>query len=331
MRYLLRCIVIVIMTGEIMACGILFRPAEAADLPVIRLGLLQFGTVNWEVTVMRDRLAQQRGINIEPVALADKDAAAIALLSGQVDAIVTDWLWVARQRMSGKDFTFVPFSMAAGGVMAGPGSGLRNVTDLAGRHIGVGGGPDDKSWLLLRAYAQKSAGLDLLKTADIQFSAPPVLNEMIQRGKLDAVLNFWQFNAQLQAKGYHEIISIHDILATLGIDRPPPLLGWVFHERWADAHPETARALLDASFDAKDRLLREEAVWQELRPLMKAPDDRLFAVLKTGYRAGIPSGYGPADVEAARKTLAVMKSVDPAATAGLTDLPLGTFWSGYRR
>lgn len=309
----------------------LVQPAPAADLPVVRLGLLQFGTVNWEVTVMRDQFAQQRGINIEPVALADKDAAAIALLSGQVDAIVTDWLWVARQRTSGKDFTFVPFSMAAGGVVARPGTDLRNVADLAGRHIGVGGGPDDKSWLLLRAYAQKSAGLDLLKTADIQFSAPPVLNEMIQRGKLDAVLIFWQFNAQLQAKGYHEIISIHDMLAALGIDRPPPLLGWVFHERWADAHPETARALLDASFDAKERLMREDAAWEQLRPLMKASDDRLFTVLKSGYRAGIPSGYGPADIDAARKMLAVMKSVDPAATAGLNDLPAGTFWTGYQR
>ncbi|HVJ40255.1 MAG TPA: ABC transporter substrate-binding protein [Dongiaceae bacterium] len=326
MRYLLHRIVLV----AIIWAG-LWRVAVAADLTVVRLGLLQFGTVNWEVTVMRDGLDRQHGIRIEPVMLADKDAAAIALLSGQVDAIVTDWLWVARQRAGGKDFTFVPFSMAAGGVMARPEANLSNVADLAGRRIGVGGGPDDKSWLLLRAYAQKSAGLDLVSKADIQFSAPPVLNEMIQRGKLDAVLNFWQFNAQLQAKGYREIISTREMLTTLGIDRPPPLLGWVFHEQWADKQPQAAKALLETSFDAKKRLLQDDAVWQQLRPSMNASDDRLFEALKSGYRAGIPTGYDSADVEAARKTLSIMNAVDPAATAGLADLPVGTLWSGYRR
>jgi NitT/TauT family transport system substrate-binding protein len=305
--------------------------AAAADLPVVRIGLLEFGTVNWEIAAMRNGLDQAHGIKIEPVVLADKDAAAIALLSGQVDVIVTDWLWVARQRAAGKDFTFVPFSTAAGGVLVGPQSSLHKIADLAGRRIGVGGGPDDKSWLLLRAYAQKTVELDLSKQADIQFSAPPVLNELMRRGKLDAMLNFWQFNAQLEAKGYREIITVRDMLSALGIDRPPPLLGWVFHEHWAAAQPRAAKALFDTSFEAKSRLSQDETIWQGLRPLMKAPDDKLFVALKSGYRAGMPTGYGEADIDAARQMLSVITAIDPAAAGGLSDLPAGTFWAGYRR
>jgi NitT/TauT family transport system substrate-binding protein len=145
------------------------------------------------------------------------------------------------------------------------------------------------------------------------------------------MLNFWQFNAQLQAKGYLEIISMSDIISALGIDHPPPLLGWVFHDRWAASHLQAAKALLDTSFDAKQRLLQSDATWQKLRPMMKAPDDKLFDALKSGYRAGIPTGYRQSDIDAASDTLKVIIATDPTAAGGLSDLPPGTFWDGYRR
>ena len=42
-----------------------------------------------------------RSIAIEPVELATAQAAQVALQAGQVDMIVVDWLWVARQRGAG--------------------------------------------------------------------------------------------------------------------------------------------------------------------------------------------------------------------------------------
>jgi len=70
---------------------------------------LQFGTVNWELSVIADGLDRKHGFTMRQVVLADKDATSIALLSGDVDAIVTDWIWVAKQRSIGHMFTFVPF------------------------------------------------------------------------------------------------------------------------------------------------------------------------------------------------------------------------------
>ena len=55
--------------------------------------------------------------------------------------------------------------------------------------------------MLLQAYARKTANLELKDKADVQFGAPPLLNELVQRGKLDAVLNFWNFNARAQRQG----------------------------------------------------------------------------------------------------------------------------------
>lgn len=303
--------------------------ASAAEPPQIKIGTLKFGTVNWELKVIADGLDQKHGFVLKRVDFADKDATSIALQSGDVDVIVTDWIWVATQRNLGHQFTFVPFSRSVGAVMADPAKGIKSVADLAGRSIGVAGGATDKSWVLLQAYARKTANLELKDKADVQFGAPPLLNELVQRGKLDAVLNFWNFNARLKPKGFVPVVSIRDILPALGLDAAPPLLGWVFSEHWAAEHPELAKGLIDASYEAKSLMKSDDAVWDRLRPIMDADDDAVFQALKDGYREGIPERYERKDIAAAESAFAVMRAADPGSVANLEALPEGTFWSGY--
>lgn len=303
--------------------------AGAADAPPVKVGTLKFGTVNWELAVIADGLDSKHGFTLSRVDFADKDATSIALQSGEVDVIVTDWIWVATQRKLGHNFTFVPFSRAVGAVMADPAKGIKTVADLAGRSIGIAGGPTDKSWVLLQAYARKTAGLDLKEKADVQFGAPPLLNELVQRGKLDAVLNFWHYNARLKGKGFAPVISVRDILPELGLEADPPLLGWVFSEQWAADHSDLAKGLIDASYEAKALLKTDDAVWETLRPIMDAEDDATFQALKEGYRDGIPDRYERKDIAAAENAFAVMRRADPASVANLEALPEGTFWSGY--
>jgi len=303
--------------------------AIAAEPPPIKVGTLKFGTVNWELKVISDGLDHKHGFTLARVDFADKDATSIALQSGDVDVIVTDWIWVATQRSLGHQFTFVPFSRSVGAVMVDPAKGIKSVADLAGRSIGVAGGPTDKSWVLLQAYARKTANLELKDKADVQFGAPPLLNELVQRGKLDAVLNFWNFNARLKSKGFVPVISIRDILPALGLDADPPLLGWVFSDRWAAENPALAKGLIDASYEAKSLLKSDDAAWDKLRPIMDAEDDAVFQALKDGYREGIPDRYERKDIAAAESAFAVMRDADPGSVANLEALPEGTFWSGY--
>jgi len=305
-----------------------FAPAQAA--PEIRVGTLQFGTVNWELGVIGDGIDQKHGFTLKPVVLADKDATSVALLSGDVDAIVTDWIWVAKQRSLGRDFTFVPFSRAVGALMVDPTKGYKTLGDLKGHSLGVAGGPSDKSWVLLQAYAQKTEALDVAKAVDLQFAAPPMLNELLLRGKLDGVLNFWNFNARLKEKGMVPLITIGEILPALGLKTSPPLLGWVFSEKWAKDHPDLAKGLVDASYEAKQAMKTDDALWQKLRPKMDADSDSLFETLKAGYREGIPDGYSEADATAATEAFALMRSIDAGAVGGLEKLPDGTFWPSYR-
>src|SRR5690606_35241167 len=89
-----------------------------ADPPVIAIGTLENGTVNWELQTIREHgFDQKNGFRLEIVPLAGNPATQIAMLGGEVDSIVSDLLWVAQQRAAGADFTFLPYSTAVGGLV----------------------------------------------------------------------------------------------------------------------------------------------------------------------------------------------------------------------
>ncbi|MCB1915835.1 MAG: ABC transporter substrate-binding protein [Rhodocyclaceae bacterium] len=307
--------------------------AAAAEPVEIRLGVLQYGTVSWELDVIRHhRLDAAHGVRLEITPLALKDAAAVAVQGGSVDVIVSDWLWVARQRAENRDYAFYPYSRAEGSVMVRPDAGVDSLEGLEGKRLGVAGGALDKSWLLLRAYSRQQTGRDARALVEPNFAAPPLLNQLMLKGELPAVLNFWHYAARLEAAGMQRLISIDEVLAGLAIDRELPMVGWVFKEGWARAEPEAIAGFLKASAAAKKILAESDAEWERLRPLMKAEDEATFVALREGFRAGIPTGTVAQAEAAARQAFAVLAREGGAPLVGnATELAAGVFWTGGGR
>jgi NitT/TauT family transport system substrate-binding protein len=272
--------------------------------------------------------AEREGVRIEVVPLALKDAANVAIQGGAVDVIVNDWIWVARQRAEGRDFTFVPYSRAVGGIMVRPDAGVRTLADLRGKRLGVAGGALDKNWLLLRAYARKTLGEDAATLVKPDFAAPPLLNELMLRGELPAVLNYWHFAARLQAAGMKELLGIDEVLRALGVDGELPLVGWVFRDEWAQRNRAALEGFLRASAQAERVMRDSDTIWQELRPLTRAEDDATLAALRDGFRAGIVEAAAPRAEATARQVFAILAQEGGAALVGsATTLPAGTFWT----
>jgi NitT/TauT family transport system substrate-binding protein len=126
--------------------------------------------------------------------LASTEAGKVALKGGSVDLILSDWLWVARERSLGDTLVFYPASTALGAVMTPAQSSIRSVLDLKDKKLAIAGGPLDKSWLLLQAFALR-AGIDLRKQAVIVYGAPPLLSQKALQGETDATLTYWNFCA----------------------------------------------------------------------------------------------------------------------------------------
>jgi len=98
--------------------AITLATATFAETPTLRASVLKFGTVNWELDVIKHNgFDTANGFNLEVSGVAGSAAAQVAFQGGETDVIVSDWLWVARQRAAGNDFVFIPYSRAVGGML----------------------------------------------------------------------------------------------------------------------------------------------------------------------------------------------------------------------
>ena len=296
----------------------------------IRVGLLKFGTVAWEIeTIARHRLDRARAITVTAVEFATNEAAKVALQADAVDVIVTDWPWVARQRAEGADFSFVPYSKAVGSLVVPRGSTIDGLAALRGKRIGVVGGPLDKSWILLRALSRRELGQDLAEIAEPVFGAPPLLNEELARGRIDAVLTYWHYAARLEAAGARPLLSVAEIIRRLGIEAEVPMLGYAFRGEWAARNREALQAFVAASQAAKERLAGSQQEWTALAPLVGSNDEGVLSALRAGYAAGVPKRWGEAERRAAADLYAILaqlggerlvgraRSLDPATFSPL--------------
>ena len=301
----------------------------------ITLALQEGGTASWEIAAMKAAgLDEYHHIKVDVRNVADSRAGQVALQAGEVDAILSDFIWVSSQRNQGADFTFVPHSLAVGGLMVDPAGPVKTVADLEGKTLAVAGGPVDKSYIILQAYFNAKTGKILPDLINAEFGAPPLVNEMLTGGQAQAALNFWHFNVRAKLAGMEQLISVKDMLAELGVSKQPPLLGWVFSEKVARSKREEVQRFLDASFATKDKLLNDDAIWDTIRPNMKGADtdDALFVALRDAYRAGIVTSYGAADVSAATETYSLIAKYGGSDAIGdKPDLAAGTFWSDYSK
>lgn len=300
--------------------------AEVTAEQPLRVAVLKFGTVNWELdTIQHHGLDKANGFAMDVQGMAGGAAAKVAFQGGEADVIVSDWIWVARQRAAGKDYAFIPYSKAVGGLMVQADHPAQNLGELGGAKIGIAGGPLDKSWLLLQAYAKKAYDVDLAANIEPVFGAPPLMFKSAVSGELDGAINFWHFMAKMDAAGMRQLVSVNQAAEALGLDPNTPLLGYVVKGDMLREQPELIAGLAQASQGAKEILASDDAEWDRLRPRMNAKTDAQFAALKAGFRAGIPAG-GPVNENSADQLLALMAELGgPELVGDATTLPEGLF------
>jgi NitT/TauT family transport system substrate-binding protein len=307
------------------ALGLVSSVAHGADR--VRVAAQITGTLGWELDVLRAHgLDRQANLDIETTELASTEAGQIALRGGSVDVIVSDWLWVSRERTLGDDLVFYPYSSTLGAVMVPASSPIADVSGLKGKKLGVAGGPLDKSWLLLQAYARQS-GLDLKKQSDVVYGAPPLLSEKALQGETDATLTFWNFCARLEAKGMRRAIDMANVMRHLGAAGAVAMVGYVFHEGWAEHDRDVLNRFLTAADKAKSILADSPDEWQRLAPRIGVSDSGGLDIYRRRYLEGIPRrsvAAEAADAKALYRVLADTGGRDLVGSA--QDLAPGTFY-----
>jgi len=309
------------------ATAISFSFGTCCSAEVLRVAVQKTGTFAWELSVIRAHgLDKKANLSVEVLELASPEAGKIALRAGNADIVVTDWLWVSRERGLGAKLTFYPYSSALGAVMVPASSPIRSLADLKGRKLAVAGGPIDKNWLLLQARL-KQDGIDLKSDATIAYGAPPLLMAKTLGGEMDAALNYWNFCAVLEAKGFRRVAGIEDLLPRLGAQGRTAMIGYVFDEKWARANQDAIARFIAMTRKAKEILSNSDAEWEKIAPLTGTSDAATLRTYRDRYREGIPR-RPVADEEAdARVLYRVLATIGGRELVGpAPELDSGTFY-----
>ncbi len=283
---------------------------------MLRVSVLKFGSLNWLMdTIFAEGIDKKYGLDLRMVPVATNSAGPIALIAGNSDVIVSDWPWAMRQRSGGEMLKFSPYSSALGAVMVHPDSEIKTLSDLKGKRLGVAGSPVDKSWILLRAFSRKHLGKDISELAIPVFGAAPLVAEEVKNGRIDAVLNFWTYCARLTGNGFKTVISMDEVIKSLGID-PVPLVGFVWKEDNASKRPKAFEAFLKAVRDGNKVLANSDEAWERLKKKMRVESQAEFVALRDFYRSGIPGPWSADQTEAAEKLLNLLKQLGQKDLAG---------------
>ncbi len=292
-------------------------PQSSRAEPVIKAGVLKFGTVNWLLDVVQhNRLDQREGYRLEQLELARRDATSVALLAGEVDTVVADWFWALRERSAGEKLVFHPYSRTLGALIVKKNSPISSIADLKGRKVGVAGGPLDKSWLLLRALSRKQNIGDIADIAQPVYAAPPLLAEQMRNGDLDAVLIYWHFAAKLEAAGFQQLFGVDDFMLELGIKNPPPLIGFLFRKPSSPSQQLAFAGFMRSVDSASQLLLESDAEWDRIRPRMGVKSDAEFETLRQRFRAGRLQGWTPADTGSSKALFDLLLQTGGAKVVG---------------
>jgi len=287
---------------------------QAADR--IRIAAQKTGTLAWELEIIKAHgLDKKAGLELDTMELASTEAGKIALKGGSADLILSDWLWVARERGLGGTLTFHPYSSTLGAVMVPPLSSIRTISDLKGKKLAVAGGPIDKSWLLLQALARRS-GLDLRKEATLAYGAPPLLTQKALQGEHDATLTFWNFCAELEAKGFKRAIAMDEVMKGLGAKDAVSIVGYVFDQAWAVKNRSAIERFLQVTHEAKKILAASEAEWQRLTPRIGTTDAATLTIYRQRYLDGIPRRAATDEAEDAKALYLVLAEIGGADLVG---------------
>lgn len=299
------------------ASALPFQWALSGNAGTLRVATLKFGSLGWVLEIIKSHdLATRAGLSLDVIHVANSQAASVSVLSGDADIIISDWLWALRERAIGIPLRFAPYSSALGAVMVPGASPIKTLQDFKGRKLGVSGGPIDKSWLLLRAYARNVLNFDIAKEARPSFGASPLLTAEVLNGRLDGVLNFWTYAARMEGEGARPVIGMETVLEALGITPPPSLVGFIWRQQTEAAKAPAIAAFLAVVRQAQGILAASDKAWDSIRRLVRPQTDGEFAAIRAYYRAGIPLPWGEAQTRAAQRLVEVLADVDGAELLG---------------
>jgi NitT/TauT family transport system substrate-binding protein len=303
--------------------------------PVMRARFEHNGSPRYMLyTIKRLGLDHEHGFHLDVQLVSDEleggmETVEARLQDGEADLIDIDYISTARERAGGANIVaFHPYGRTVGGLVAPEDTDIGGLADLTDHRIGVVRRLD-KNWILVRAACRQYHGFDPDETATpVEAGSKVGLTEMLHDGEVDAVLQFWPIVPEITERGpYEEVFSVSGIVQRLAeTDNRVPVSTFLTSDSFLDENTDTARRFAAAYRDVVDRLVAEDALWDDIgEKLMSYDDPEIVVAVREGWRAMVVREWDTETIEGMEQLFEHLRSVAGADALGVEQIPQGTF------
>lgn len=297
--------------------------APPARIKVVALEGMQLFPLQ---VMLAGRIPDRHNIQIDIVKLGSPDGIYTVMQTGDFHVGFAAWPNVALLRSRGARITTVySTSRSTNEVMVPTDSSIRQFGDLRGKRVGIFGGPAAATTWLFRATVLKLFAFDPMKEARIHYSVAPILQMLLARGELDAILSLDpQITLMLESGRFRSVGNIGSMWrAATGQD--PLLLAVTVNEPWARDNPEVVRRFVSAYREALDALRTRADLWPELARAAGVKTEHGVGLLSRRSAAAFVSRWDAALFEAQHAYAATIRQTFGDAPGVLQEIPAGTF------
>ena len=308
---------------------------DPGDLPVMRARFEHNGSPRYLLyTIKRFGFDRDHGFHLDVQLVSDAledgiETVEELLQEGHADLIDIDYISIARERAGGADIVaFHPYGRTVGGLVAPEDSDIDGLEDLSGKRIGVVRRLD-KNWILTRAACREFHDFDPDETATpVEAGSKVELTRMIRDGDVDAGFQFWQIIPEITETGpYENVLPVSELVQRLSkTDNKLPIAPFLTSGEYLDEQTETVRAFTDAYRDAVDKLVEDDAIWEEIsEELMSYDDPDVMRAVRDGWRDMVVRDWDEESVDGMYRLFDHLKGVAGAEALGVEEIPEGTF------
>jgi NitT/TauT family transport system substrate-binding protein len=296
------------------------RGVRSQEAPTLRFAVIgSGGQTEVPFAIQRTGLDKKYGINIEIIDFAAPGQQYNMFRSGAADIAGGNFIDLLRQRKGGNAIRAIRgFQAYSNMFVVKPNAPIRQFADLRGKKVGTFG-TTFLDWLIARAAGKKAYDVDLQTDATLAPGTPPLLNQLLARGEVDATLQFSSLTLAPVARGEQRLlIDLPTLMQAAGFRSDLFYVVWMITEKWANANPAAARRLPAMLNEAYAALKSDDTLWPTLAQRINITEPSITAAYRDLERRVNNPPYGAELIKPTQQMLDAIIAIAGEQAVGVT-------------
>ncbi len=319
----------------ILALFALFAGRASAQEPIaVRFGVNASGGQTEVLDAVKAyNLDRKYGFAVQEVDLTAPGQQYVMFRADAIDVSPGTFVDLLRQRKAGVALqAFHGFQGYNNYIVVKPASPIRSFADIKGKRMGEFG-TTFLDWLILRAAGKKAYGFDVEQDTTLVQGTPPLLNQLMARGEVDAMLQFSSLTlGPIQAGEQRLVIDVPSLMRTAGFNPNAFNSNWNVAERWNAAHPGALRRLSAMIDEAYVKLKTDDALWPAIAAKIGFTDPAVIVAYRNLARREDNPPYNRGLIAATQTLVDAIGGIAGTTAVGFTSVdPAAFFFPNERR